>query len=250
MLTLETTECATRIAVFSKPDDIHKLARLLVEELGLHPIDAMHEARSVPCILTPRLTSANARRMSTAIEKLGLRTEPIHLDELWAFEDLHTVHHVACRESGLEILDLPTHPAELIPWGDIEELYVGETPAVLSHHQLVGSFAVISATGHLPDVSIDVPGHTPELWIVCRHSERVYRLDASRMNFESLAERKTNSMRINLRCLLRDVVDHAPQAHLSPTVREFLDRDKLARFTSSEQLQNAAQLHLIMAHRL
>ena len=212
MLTLESTEFATRIAVFSKPDDVPKLARLLVDELGLHPTDAMHEARSVPCILTPRLTSANARRMSAAIERLGLRTEPIHLDELWAFEDLHSVHQVACRPSGLEILDLLSHPAELIPWSDLEVLYVGETPAVVSHHQLSGSFSVISASGHLPDVSIDVLGHTPELWIVCRHSQRVYRLDASRMNFESLAEHMTNSMRINLRRLLRDIVSHAPNS--------------------------------------
>ena len=76
MLTTETTEISTRIAVFSKPDDAHELADVLTEELGLHPTDAMHEAHSVPCVLSPRLTSANAERITTAIEQLGLRTEP------------------------------------------------------------------------------------------------------------------------------------------------------------------------------
>ena len=77
MLTNETTEFSTRIAVFSKPDDVHELADVLAEELDLHPTDAMHEAHSVPCVLSPRLTSANAERITTAIEQLGLRTEPI-----------------------------------------------------------------------------------------------------------------------------------------------------------------------------
>ena len=44
MRTTETTEFSTRVAVFSKPDDLHELADVLAEELGLHPTDAMHEA--------------------------------------------------------------------------------------------------------------------------------------------------------------------------------------------------------------
>lgn len=82
MLTTETTEFSTRVAVFSKSDDVHELAEVLAEELGLRLTDAMHEAHSVPCALTPRLTSANAERIATTIEQLGLRAEPIPLDEL------------------------------------------------------------------------------------------------------------------------------------------------------------------------
>ena len=250
MLTTETTEFSTRIAVFSKPDDAHELADVLKVEFGLYPTDAMHEAHSVPCVLTPRLTSANADRIATAIEQLGLRTEPIPLDELRAFEDLHTVHHVACRLSGLEILDLLGLPAKLIPWDDLEVLSVGETPAESSHHQQTGEFTVISSARHIQDVFTDVPTHTIELWIMCCTPNRVYRLDARKLNFESLAEHKTNSMHINLRRLLQRIVCHAPHAHLTPAAREFLDHDKLTRFTSAEQLLNVTQLHLLMAHRL
>ena len=250
MRTTESTEFSTRVAVFSKPDDVHELADVLAEELDLHPTDAMHEAHSTPCVLSPRLTSANAERITTAIEQLGLRTEPIPLDELRAFEDLRTVHHVACRLSGLEILDLVGLPAELIPWDDLEVLSVGETPAESSHHQQTGEFTVISSARHIHDVSTDVPTHTIELWIVCGAPERVYRLDASKLNFESLAEQKTNSMHINLLLLLQGIVRHAPHAHLTPAAREFLDHDKLTRFTSPEQLLNVTQLHLLMAHRL
>ena len=60
MLTTESTEMGTRLAVFAKPEDVHELADILVEELGLHPTDAMHEAHSVPCVLSPRVTSANS----------------------------------------------------------------------------------------------------------------------------------------------------------------------------------------------
>ena len=250
MLTTESTEMATRLAVFAKPEDVHELADILVEELGLHPTDAMHEAHSVPCVLSPRVTSANAERIASAIEQMGLRTEAIPLDELRAFEDLHTVHHVACRLTGLEILDLVGLPHELIPWDDLEVLSVGETPAESSHHQQTGEFTVISSARHIADVVSDVPTHTIELWIVCRQPERVYRLDASKLNFESLAERKTNSMHINLRLLLEQIVRHAPHVHLTPAGREFLDHDKLTRFASPEQLLNLTQLHLLIAHRL
>lgn len=250
MLTTESTELATRLAVFSKPDDAHELANVLVDELGLHPTDAMHEAHSVPCVLSPRLTSANADRIAAAIERLGLRSEAIPIADLRAFEDLHTVHHVACRTTGLEILDLVGLPAELIPWDDLEVLSAGETPDGTSHHQLTDDFTVISSARKPHDVGVDVPSHSPELWIVCRHPERVYRLDASKLNFESLAERKTNSKRINLRLLLQDIVRHTPQAHLTPATREFLDHDKLAQFASPEQLLNVTQLHLLMAHSL
>lgn len=250
MLTTESTELATRLAVFSKPDDAHELANVLVDELGLHPTDAMHEAHSVPCVLSPRLTSANADRIAAAIERLGLRSEAIPIADLRAFEDLHTVHHVACRVTGLEILDLVGLPAELIPWDDLEVLSAGETPDGTSHHQLTDDFTVISSARKPHDVGVDVPSHSPELWVVCRHPERVYRLDASKLNFESLAEHKTNSKRINLRWLLQDIVRHAPQAHLTPATREFLDHDKLTQFVSPEQLLNVTQLHLLMARSL
>lgn len=247
MLTTETTELATRVAVYSRPDDVHELANVLSEELGWHPTDAMQEAHSTPCVLTPRLTSANAERIAAVIEQLGLRSEPIPLEELQAFEDLRTVHHVACRLSGLEILDLVGLPAELIPWDELEVLSVGETPSDSSHHRQT---AVISSVRHIEDAFADFSTHTLELWIVCRHPERVYRLDASKLNFESLAEHKTNSMHINLHLLLQSIVHHAPHAHLTPAARDFLDHEKLTRFTSAEQLLNVTQLHLLMAHRL
>lgn len=250
MLNTESTDFSTRLAVFAKPDDVHELAGVLAEEFGLHPTDAMHEAHSVPCVLSPRLTSANADRIASAIERLGLRAEAIPMDELRAFEDLRTVHHVACRLSGLEILDLVGLPTELIPWDDLEVLSVGEVPAEASHHPLTEKFTVISTARPLHDVVSDVPSHTPELWIVCRQPERVYRLDASKLNFESLAERKTNSKHINLHLLLQDIVRHATQAHLTPAARDFLDHDKLPQFASPEQLQNVTQLHLLIARCL
>lgn len=250
MVTTETTELSTRIAVFAKPDDVRQLADILVNELCLHPTDAMHEAHSVPCVLSQRLTSANANRVAQAIERQGLRAEPISSDELRAFEDLRSVHHVACRLTGLEILDLQGLPSELIPWEDVEVLSVGETPAETSHHQRASEFTVISSARHLQDVTTDVLLHTPELWIVCQHPERVYRLDASKLNFESLAEHMTNSKQINLRRLLQNIVRQAPHAHLTPAAREFLDDDKLVRFTSAEQLLNVTQLHLLIALRL
>lgn len=250
MLTTAANELATRLAVFAKPDDVHELAGVLAEELGLHPTDAMHEARSVPCILSPRVTSANADRIAAAIERLGLRAEAVPINELRAFEDLRTVHHIACRLPGLEILDLVGLPEELVPWDDLEVLSVGEVPAEASHHPLTEKFTVISTARPLHDVVSDIPSHTPELWIICRQPERVYRLDASKLNFESLAERKTNSKHINLRLLLQEIVQHAPQAHLTPAVREFLDHDKLPQFASPEQLQNVTQLHLLIARCL
>lgn len=137
---------------------------------------------------------------------MGLRAEAIPLDELRAFQDLRTVHHVACRLTGLEILDLLGMPAELIPWHDLELLCVGEVPAEPAHHQQTGLFTVIPSARHISDVVTDVPTHPIELWIACRKPERVDRLDASKLNFGSLVERKTNSMRINLRLLLEQIV--------------------------------------------
>ena len=247
MMTTETTDFATRLAVYSKPNDIHELAGVLAEECGLHPTDAMHEAHTVPSVLSPRLTSANADRVATAIARLGLRAEPIPLEELVAFEDFRTVHHVACRLSGLEILDFVGLPCELIPWDHLDVLSVGETPDGSSHHQLTNEFTVISSARQIHDVVTDVRSYTPELWIVCQQPERVYRLDASKLNFESLAERKTNSKHINLRLLLQDIVRHAPQAHLTPAAHEFLDHDKLIQFSSPEQLLNVTQLQLLIA---
>ncbi|MCX7423328.1 MAG: hypothetical protein NT013_27860 [Planctomycetia bacterium] len=250
MLPTETTECTARIAVFSKPDDIHELADVLKEELGLHPSDAMHEAHLVPCVLTPRLTSANADRIATAIEQLGIRAEAVPSDELQAFDDLHTAHHVACRMSGLEILDLLGLPAELIPWDDLLVLSIGETPTESSHQQLNGEFTMLSSARPVHGVVTDTPAHTIELWIVYQHPERVYRLDGSKLNFESLCERKTNSTRINMRFLLQEIFRRTPHAHLTPAARQFLDQDQLPRFRSPEQLQSVTQLHLLMAHRL
>lgn len=250
MLPTETTEFTARVAVFSKPDDVHELADILRDELDLHPTDAMHEAHLVPCVLTPLLTSANAERVATAIEQLGVQAESFSSEELQAFEELRTVHHVTCQSNGLEIHDLAGVPTELIPWEKLSVLSIGETPSEPAHQQLSGEFTMLSSARPIHGVVTEVPGHTVELWIVCQAPERVYRLDGSKLNFQSLGELKTHSVRINMRKLLQELVRHAPRAHVTPATRQFLDQDRLAQFRSPEQLQRVTQLHLLMAHRL
>jgi hypothetical protein len=249
-MSTETTSAAVcHVAVFALPEDPQVLAQVLTDVLGLHPTDAIVQARSAPGILPAHLSRDQAERLAAAIQETGIRAEVAPQDEVPDFQHESVVHHCRSTGAGLEIIAASGSLETAVPWSDIELICVGVVPQEGGRHYPVGEMSVLSAARRSPHAPLEVPASAgPELWFVRRQPFATFRIDHKRMNYESLAERKTDSATANFQLFIRDLLERAPRAYVTPSTRAFLEHGagRLSHFDSTDQLRRYAQFHLLI----
>src|SRR5262245_20391962 len=240
------------VVVFAAPDDSQELADVLVRVLGLHPTDALVQARTAPGPLTDDLARDAADRLATEISQIGVCAEAVPAALVPQFKNPVVVHHARCLDTGLEILGLNAEEQMLVTWSDIDLLSVGQVPQETARHYVTGEMTAISAARRTSPGPKDVfltPG--PSAWFVCKNPERELRIDHKRMNYEYLGKRKTFSATANFRLFLDDVIARARQAYLTPSTRDYLAHGSVTdySFASPDALKRDAILHLLIRRR-
>lgn len=239
------------VAVFAAPHDFQELRDVFRSVLGMHPTDAMIQARSTPGILAIPLDRDQAERLAQATRAIGLPTEVVADAELPSLEHAPVVHHVRCIDEGFDILELHGHEAALIPWDDVSLLSVGQVPLETARHSSEAQTTSLKAGRWVGPSTTETPlPPGPEALIVCQRPFRAFRIDHKRMNYEYLKERKTDSATTNFRRFIDDVVARARQAHLTPATRAFLESRSVDEysFASPAELQRYTELHLLIGH--
>lgn len=247
-----THEQAFHVVVFAAPEDLHELAQVLHDVLGMHPTDAIIHARLMPGILSDRLSRLQADRLAAAIDQLGLHAESISADEIPELDHGEAVHHVKCLETGLEIIDLRGALEARVPWDEIELICVGIVPQETARHYATNEMATLSAARRTTHLALDVPlPEGPELWIIRRSPLRAFRVDHRRMNYEYLGDRKTDSATVNFRSFLDDLLQNTPHAYVTPSTRAYLGHraERMYHFDSTGHLLRYAQFHLLVRRR-
>jgi hypothetical protein len=251
MNSVAPTKADYRVVIYAVPEDPQDLAQVLTEVLEMHATDAIVHARHAPGILPDRLTREQADRLAAAIEKIGISANVATIDEIPDFDHSQTVHHCQWSDSAMEIFGTQAAVEHRIPWNDIELICVGVVPQESARHYLTGEMSVLSAARRSPHDPLNIPPTAgPELWFVRRNPFHVFCIDHKRMNYECLGYSKTDSATANFQLFLRDLLQHAPGAYVTPSTRAFLDHgpDREFQFDSTDHLQRYAQLHL-MIHR-
>jgi hypothetical protein len=241
------TSC--HVAVFAAPHNLQELRDVLQSVLGMHPIDAMIQARTAPGILAIPLDRDKAEQLAQATRAIGLPTEVVSDADLESLEHAPVIHHVRCIEGGFDILELHGHEAALVPWDDILLLSVGQVPLETARHSPEAQTTSVKAGRWVGPSSMETPlPPGPEAYIVCRRPFRAFRIDHKRMNYEYLGERKTDSATANFRLFFDDVVSRARQAALTPAARAYLENHSVDEysFTSPSELQRYTELHLVL----
>jgi len=249
-LTPSDRELAYRVVIFAAADDPQVVRDRLVEELGMHPTDAMIHAQRAPGILPELLSREAADHLASAINRAGVHAEAVPQREIPDFEHAEAVHHVRSKEDGLEIMELHGGTESLIAWSDVELIAVGRVQQEIEEH-LIADTPVFSYRRLTPDERFVRHLAGPELWLIACNPLRPYRIDHSRMNYEYLGERKTGSATHNFRCFVEDLVKHALGAYITPSTRAFigLAPTKHYEFDSSDDLRRYAVFHLLVRRR-
>jgi hypothetical protein len=240
------------LVVFAAPDDPEELADALVETLGLHPTDALVQARRAPGVLPVAVSRKLAEKAAHAIAAIGLRAQALEVEQVPSLHHAVRVHHLRCLDIGLEIIELHGQPARFMPWNEIELVSVGQVPLeTAKHFAAAESTSITLAHPRRIDVTEVALSPGPEAWIVRLDAAQAYRIDHKRVNYEYLGARKTDSATTNFRLLLEDLLKHAPGAYLTPATRAYAEHGPVESysFSSSEELQRATVLHLLI-HRL
>lgn len=238
-----------RLAVFAAPDDLKELAAILGRVLGMHPTDAMVHARLAPGFLCDRLSAETANQLANEVRRSGIHALAVDGASLPPLDHAPVIHHARCLDEGLEILGLHGTREQLVPWPDLRLISLGDIPQEATRrYQMADMSAVTSARRSLPGSMLVPISPGPEVWLVCRHPDRGYRIDHKRMNYESLGLRKSDSATANIRLFLDDLISHAPQAYLAPATRSYVEHGSAdARvFRDAAELRDATLLHWLV----
>jgi hypothetical protein len=240
------------VVVYAAPDDPQELGDVLARVLGLHPTDALVQARTAPGPLVDDLPRDTAERLAADISQIGVRAEAVPAADVPQFKNVVVVHHARCLDSGLEVLGLNAEEQMLIAWSDVDLISVGQVPQEMARHYVTGEMTAMSAARRTSPGPRDVlmtPG--PSAWFVCKNPDCELRIDHKRMNYEYLGKRKTFSATANFRLFLDDVIARARQAYLTPSTRDYLAHGSVTdySFASPEALKHDAILHILIRRR-
>lgn len=242
-----------RVVVFAAPDDPRELSQVLELALGMHATDALVHARAAPGVLTLGLSREQAERTAAGIVAVGVGAEVVADSELPPLARATVVHHAACLETGLEIIELHGREAALINWDDVDLLSVGQIPKESARHFMPNDMTSVKSGRRTGPSSLETPlSPGPEAWIICARPFRAYRIDHKRMNYEYLHNRKTDSATANFRLFIDDIVARARRAYLTPATRAYVEHGSVAdySFETADELQRATLLHLLVHRRV
>ena len=216
----------------------------------MHPTDAMIRAERLPGILPASLSRDVAEHVAAAINRAGVHAEAVSQKDIPDFEHAEAVHHVRCNGTGLEIIELHGGTESRVAWSDVELIAVGRVRDEEEEH-LVADKPIFSYRRLTPDEHFVRQVAGPELWLVAGNPLRPYRIDHSRMNYEYLAERKTDSATHNFRCFVEDLVKNAVSAYITPSTRAFLGLapTRHYEFDSADDLRRYTVFHLLIRRR-
>jgi hypothetical protein len=109
---------------------------------------------------------------------------------------------------------------------------------------------LLSSGPHLEAGTIE--GHKnwgPELWLLGRDPELVFRLDHRRLNYECLGDAKSTSATANFRLFAERLFEHLPHVHRTPSTTAWLTHQPRNHyeFASSAALEHAAVLQWVLS---
>lgn len=242
-----------RVVVFAAPDDPSDLGEVLSGVLGLHPTDALVQARYAPGLLPDTLPEKTARHLVDEIGKIGIHAAAVPMAQVPCLDDVEMVHHLRLSDEGLQIIDLHGMTEQLVPWPSVELISVGQVPQETTRHFASSDMNTVRSARRTGPSTVETPlSPGPEAWIVCADPERYFRVDHKRMNYEYLGVRKSDSATTNFRLFLEDFVSQADKVYRTPATRSFLKHGSSVAdysFDSAEELQRMTQFHLLL-HRL
>lgn len=237
-----------RVVVLETPVDREALLRQLRRELNLNTIDSRILLHHLPGVLPQELSDVEAEGVASAIRRAGGAAVAIPADEWPDLGRTPASHHVRCTDCGLEVVAADGTSSTLIPWAHVRLISVADVPLDGVRHFVAARTAVIRATPGIKDAQLETRTlRGAEMWIVCDRTFRTFHIDHREMNYEYLGRRLTGSAAANFRLFLEDLVDHAPQARLSPTTQAFLAHGSAdhCRLASSEEHRKAVALEIV-----
>ena len=238
-----------QVVVFAKPDDPEELVELLMQTLGQNRVDARIQTRQVPGLLSERLKEWQAVALVEVLFEHGISAAMFASSEVPSLMHPSVVHHSACREDGLEIFGLDGTVVDRVLWSDLDLLSIGEIPQDAPHHTTTPKMLVVSSAGMPENTSVPTTTfHSPELWLVALHPERVFRIDARQMNYEYLDDRKTASAAVNFRHFVEDIAARSASTWFTPSTHAWLKHESQFQFqfADSDSLRQATLTSLLM----
>lgn len=233
------------VAVLDGSPDRKTVAAALADALGLSPPDAMIHAGHTPGVLVENFSEAVSRQVAETLKRHSVPAIPVERSALPDFRHALRSHHLRMGVDALDLIDANGSVTRKVPWGDIALVGIGLVPLETTQRvDLRDAHVMTSArrSHHRPTVATLPP--VLEAWLIMSTDRSVLRLDQTRMNYETLGERKSTSAAENFEVMLREILDRATSARPTPSTEAWRDRASIFRylFDSSEPLQRSTLL--------
>ena len=178
-----------RVVVFGVPDDPHDLRDLLINHLGMNPIDAQIQVHSLPGVLSTQLHTDDAAKLAAAIRELGANAMAIPDAEVPNLDHLQIVHHVRCLAEGLELVNERNNRDALIGWDDIVLISIGVVPQRTRQHTDPSHMSFVKASPYNRDDDTDFSLLSgPEALVVASNSRWGYAVSRTLENVQKSSQ--------------------------------------------------------------
>ena len=240
-----------RIAVFSVPEDVDSLEKVLMNLPSMDRATARLQTRLLPGIVQGTHTKDAAIATVQEIEKIAGTASVVPADLIPDLSHAHATHHVIITDTALQTIDTSDR-LHSCDWHAISVISVGVLPSSApSRSHSAPTFS--SGSSHRSwssGVKIAVK-RRPEAYIVLSDGQPTLNMASDEMNFEYLGDRLAQNSSANFMLLIRDLVCRATNALITPATVAFLEHTPVPRseFRSHEEFRRYTEFQTVLNRR-
>lgn len=240
-----------RIAAFSIPGDMEALEQILTELPEMDRLTAGQTAKSLPGIIPGCCSRELAEGIVERLSEAGLKAIAVPANEIPDLLHVQRPHRVRISDDTIETTD-PRGRSQFCCWQDVAVISVGVVPSTAPSGFRAMPLVASGSSHRSWNSSIKVsPRHRAEAWIVLRNSQPAICIASDEVNYEYLNERLATSSTANFRLLVEDLIQHSPNAWLTPSTLAFMEHRPSSHFDfrTCNDFRRYIELQFVLSHQ-
>lgn len=240
-----------RIAVFSVPDDLESLEKVLMDLPNMDRATARLQTRLLPGIVQGTYAQDVAVSTVKEIEHIAGTASVVPSNSVPDLNHVHATHHVNLTDIALETID-PSDRLQSWAWNTVSVISVGVLPSSAPSRSRSAPTLSSGSSHRSWNSGVKIAAKPrPEAYVVLSDGQATLNMASDEMNFEYLGDRLAKNSSANFMLLIRDLVRRATNASITPATIAFLEHTHLPRsdFRSHEEFRRYTEFQTLLSRR-
>lgn len=240
-----------RIAVYSVPEDLDSLEKVLMNLPNMDRATARLQTRLLPGIVQGTYTQEAGLATVKGIEDIAGTASVVRADVIPDLNHVHSTHHVHITDTALQAIDTSDR-LQSCDWNAVSVISVGVLPSSAPSRSHSASTLSSGSSHRSWNSAVKIAAkRRPEAYIVLSDGQTTLNMASDEMNFEYLGDRLAPNSNANFLLLIRDLVRRATNALVTPSTVAFLEHTPVPRseFRSHEEFRRYTEFQTVLSSR-